>query len=401
MPMYSHSRLSVYETCPRQFRFQYVDKVAVPEVESVEMFLGSRVHAALQDLYDRVRQGTVPALDDVLAGFRRDWVKEWTPDIQISREDMTAEDYLALGGSQLTTYDERYRPFDQERTVAVERRVSFPLDETRKIWMQGYVDRLSVTREGLWQIHDYKTGRWLPSQADLDRDRQLALYQIGVQRQFPRQARDVELVWHYLAHDLEMRSRREPEALRELETRTLALIDRIQADTAFPLLEGPHCARCSYQSRCPAWSHLFTQEALPEAERPLEDGAALVDRLAALRARRREVKAEIGQTEADLIAYARAAGVEAVFGTTHRARIAILRTLSLPKQGDPRRAEMEAILRAGGRWEEVAELNIRAVGKKLASGDWPADLIGALDPFQDRGETARISLRRRQDPEDS
>jgi len=401
VPMYSHSRLSVYETCPRQFRFQYVDKVAVPEVESVEMFLGSRVHAALQDLYDRVRQGKVPALDDVLAGFRRDWVEEWTPDIQISREDMTAEDYLALGGSQLTTYDERYRPFDQERTVAVERRVSFPLDETRKIWMQGYVDRLSVTREGLWQIHDYKTGRWLPSQQDLDRDRQLALYQIGVQRQFPRQARDVELVWHYLAHDLEMRSRREPEALRELETRTLALIDRIQADTAFPLVEGPHCARCSYQPICPAWSHLFTQEALPEAERPLEDGAALVDRLAALRARRREVKAEIGQAEADLIAYARAAGVEAVFGTTHRARIAILRTLSLPKQGDPRRAEMETILRAGGRWEEVAELNIRAVGKKLASGDWPADLIGALDPFQDRGETARISLRRRQDPEDS
>ncbi len=174
------------------------------------MFLGSRVHAALENLYDRVRQGKVPALDDVLAGFRRDWVEEWTPEIQISREDMTAEDYLALGGSQLTTYYDRYRPFDQERTVAVERRVSFPLAETRKIWIQGYVDRLSVTREGLWQIHDYKTGRWLPSQQDLDRDRQLALYQIGVQRQFPRQARDVELVWHYLAHDLEMRSRREP-----------------------------------------------------------------------------------------------------------------------------------------------------------------------------------------------
>ena len=101
------------------------------------------------------------------------------------------------------------------------------------------------------------------------------------------------------------------------------------------------------------------------------------------------------------MAWGGAAGVGGLFGTTHRARIAILRTLSLPKPGDPRRAEMEAILRAGGRWEEVAELNIRAVGKKLASGDWPADLIGALDPFQDRGETARISLRRRQDPEDS
>jgi len=35
----------------------------------------------------------------------------------------------------------------------------------------------------------------------------------------------VELVWHYLAHDLELRSRREPEALRRLADKTLALIE--------------------------------------------------------------------------------------------------------------------------------------------------------------------------------
>lgn len=55
----------------------------------------------------------------------------------------------------------------------------FPLAEERKIWLQGYVDRISVRREGLWQIHDYKTGRWVPTQEDLDSDRQLALYQIA------------------------------------------------------------------------------------------------------------------------------------------------------------------------------------------------------------------------------
>ena len=38
MPMYSHSRLSVYETCPRQYRFRYVERVKVPELETVEMF---------------------------------------------------------------------------------------------------------------------------------------------------------------------------------------------------------------------------------------------------------------------------------------------------------------------------------------------------------------------------
>lgn len=40
VPVYSHSRLSVYETCPRQYRFQYLERLEVPGVESVEMFLG-------------------------------------------------------------------------------------------------------------------------------------------------------------------------------------------------------------------------------------------------------------------------------------------------------------------------------------------------------------------------
>ncbi len=66
VPIYSHSRLSVYETCPRQYRFQYVERLEVPEVESVEMFLGSRVHEALEMLYENVRRGRVPPLEGLL-----------------------------------------------------------------------------------------------------------------------------------------------------------------------------------------------------------------------------------------------------------------------------------------------------------------------------------------------
>ena len=263
MPMYSHSRLRVYETCPRQYRFRYVERVKVPEVETVEMFLGSHVHGALETLYRGVKAGRAPTLDELLAGYRGGWQAEWADSIQISRPGLTAADYLAMGARHLSAFHARYQPFDQERTVAVERRILFPLDETRKIWMQGFIDRLSVTREGIWQIRDYKTGQWLPTQQDVDADRQLALYQIGVQRQFPRHARAVELIWHYVAHDLEMRSRREPAALRELEARTLGLIDAIQTDTTWAMVEGNHCHRCSYQSLCPAWAHLFRKERGP------------------------------------------------------------------------------------------------------------------------------------------
>jgi putative RecB family exonuclease len=397
MPVFSHSRLRVYETCPRQYRFQYVERVKVPEVETVEMFLGSHVHSALEALYRSVKAGRTPALDEVLGGYRARWDAEWASTIRIGHPERVAADYQALGARQLADFYARYHPFDQERTVAVERRILFPLDETRKLWMQGYIDRLSVTREGTWQIRDYKTGQWLATQQDADTDRQLALYQIGVQRHFPRHAWNVELIWHYTAHDLELRSRREPEALRELETRTLDLVGRIQADSTWPLREGNHCHRCSFQPLCPAWSHLFPP-AMPSLLAPRhEDGGVLVDRLAELHAERRELDARIAETEAALVAYARALEVSSVFGTTHRARISLRHTLAYPKKGDPARAALEQALRAGGRWEEVAQLSLALLARRVAEGAWPSDLAERVRGFGQPGQAARVTLSRRPD----
>ena len=126
MPVYSHSRLGVYETCPRQYRFQYVDKVPVPEVRTVEMFVGSQVHSALEYLYAQVKRGAAPALDAVLDGYRKRWTEEWTEDILIRREGTSADDYRLQGEGHIAAYYRRYHPFDAERTVAVERRVMFP-----------------------------------------------------------------------------------------------------------------------------------------------------------------------------------------------------------------------------------------------------------------------------------
>jgi RecB family exonuclease len=254
MPVYSHSRLGVYETCPRQYHFQYVERVPVPEVTTAEMFMGSHVHAALEDLYAAVKQKAIPELDRVLEGFRTRWQAEWRDDIQLRRAERSADDYRRQGEALLAAYYRRHHPFDRDRTVSVERLVMFPLSQERRIWFQGFVDRVSVTREGLWQIHDYKTGRWLPTQEDLDADRQLPLYQIGLQRDFPHEARRVALVWHYLAHDLELRSRREPEALQSLAADTLTRIEAIESDRSFETVTGPHCDRCSYRSLCPAWA---------------------------------------------------------------------------------------------------------------------------------------------------
>ena len=67
MPTYSHTRLGVYETGPRQYRHQYV--------------------AATR----------LQTLDELLAGYRQRRMAEWRPDIQISRPELTANDYRRQG----------------------------------------------------------------------------------------------------------------------------------------------------------------------------------------------------------------------------------------------------------------------------------------------------------------
>jgi hypothetical protein len=49
MAVYSHSRLSCFETSPRQYWYRYVAKVKVLDIETVEAFLGTRVHEALEN----------------------------------------------------------------------------------------------------------------------------------------------------------------------------------------------------------------------------------------------------------------------------------------------------------------------------------------------------------------
>ena len=48
--VFSHSRLGCFEKCPRQFHYRYVERRPAP-FESVEAFLGKRVHEILSTHY--------------------------------------------------------------------------------------------------------------------------------------------------------------------------------------------------------------------------------------------------------------------------------------------------------------------------------------------------------------
>jgi putative RecB family exonuclease len=251
LTQYSHSRLSSFENCPRQFAYRYVENIETQR-EGIEAFVGKRVHEILERLYHHVaRHGKPPSLAQVQARFRSDWLAAWHDQVEIVRKENDIAHYQQLGERCLDNYYRRNYPFDGEETVGIEHRVQFNLDPAGRYKLRGVIDRVVRSGPGRYEIHDYKTGGYLPPKKRIDSDRQLALYQIGLSQSY-EDAREFELVWHYLAHNRTLRSSRTAEQLDALRGETIALIDRIESTTEYPPRTSALCRWCEFRQICPA-----------------------------------------------------------------------------------------------------------------------------------------------------
>src|SRR5208282_1124898 len=213
-PIYSHSQLETFEKCALKYKFRYIDNIEKEE-QGVEAFVGNRVHETVRKLHDDLLAQRLATIQQLLDFYREQWKMSWGPNVKIVRRGETAENYFQYGAQCIRTYHEKIYPSDQAETLGTERKLVFSLDAGGRYPMQGYVDRIARRADGVYEVHDYKTGRRVPTQREADGDRQLGLYHIGVQALWP-DAQHVELVWHYLGAGTTLRSRRTPGQLAHL-----------------------------------------------------------------------------------------------------------------------------------------------------------------------------------------
>jgi putative RecB family exonuclease len=249
MVIYSHSRLSAFEQCPLRFKFQYIDKIKPDIEQSIEGFLGNKVHDTLEWIYQEVAKGRTFQLDDIIEFYIENWHKGYNPDIKIVKEEYNSEFYFNKGVKFLIDYFLKYSPF-KDNTIECEKRVLVDLDNEGRYKLQGYIDRLVHHKDtNIFEIHDYKTGNFLKSQEELDQDRQLALYSIGIGQMFEG-VKDIHLVWHFLAFNKKMVSRRTIEQLEKLKQEIIQLIDKIESATEFPACPSILCKWCGFRNNC-------------------------------------------------------------------------------------------------------------------------------------------------------
>lgn len=393
--LYSHSRLKTFESCPLKFKFQYIDKLESEQQQTIEAFLGTRVHEVLEKLYKDLKFTKENSLQDLLKFFNGIWEKNINDSIRVVRKEYNQENYRKMGVKFITDYYNRFKPFNQDKTIDVEKRVIIKLDKEGKYKLQGYIDRLS-SNNGFYEIHDYKTAGNLPMEEYVIGDRQLALYSIAILKGY-QDCKRVKQIWHFLAFDKDIVLEKTKKELGQLKKDTIELIKQVEKSIKkkdFQPKTSNLCSWCEFRPVCPKWKHLFETEEKEPKEFLEDDGVRIVNEFAKLKAEKDELERKIETIKESLINFSKQKGISAVRGSNVIANINFFEDVKFPGKGTEDYEKLVHVLKNLKKWDEIVCLDIFALKKIVKEESWEKEALNKLKKFEEREKTERISLRK-------
>ncbi len=391
MTIYSHSRLSVFEQCSLKFKYKYIDKIETEIEQTIEAFLGSHVHKALEKLYKDLKFQKTNTLEELLAYFNSEWKKNWNKEIIIVRKDYTEENYRKMGEQFLSDYYNKYHPFNHTKTIDLEKKIAIKLDAHGNYLMQGYIDRLASPKEGVYEIHDYKTNASLPIQEYLEEDRQLALYSVAIKQMY-QDAKEVKLIWHFLAPNKEIVIVKTEEQLDKLKRDTIELIKKIESEKEFKPKVSSLCEWCQFRSICPEWSHLYKLEKKPINSYLGDDGVQLVNKYAELYNQKQHMEAEMDVLKDSIVNFAKENKITTIFGSEHKTKIYTYQNLKFPSADDPKREVMEKLIDQFGISKQISRIDLIKLSNTIKSGQLPEEISKELEKFYTKEETNIVKI---------
>lgn len=393
MTLYSHSRLNCFENCPQKYKFSYIDKIKTEAEETIEAFTGVRVHRTLEKLYRDLMYEKHNTLEELLEHLRDDWEKNWNDSIIVVRKEYSPENYFKLAERCIQDYYQQYHPFNQNRTLALEQRILISLDNTDHYRLQGYIDRLSDLGNGVYGIHDYKTSMHLPLPEDIEKDRQLALYSLGVHEKYP-DAEEIKLIWHFLAFQKTLESSRTQEELEELKKQTIKLIDQIEEARDFPPRVSALCDWCEFRTICKEWAHLAKIEKKPVNQYLHDPGVELVNRYIELRHKKRDfnniIDKDLEKIQNALIHFSEKENVDVIYGSDNKIRVSMNKRYTVPPKETVDRMHLEKLLKNMGKWNEVTQLDYNTLNKIIIEESWEKSLLDAVKEYMKIEQTKRL-----------
>jgi len=233
----SHFKLNMFQQCPRQYKFHYIDGLKDIYRKPRPYFtMGDHVHAALKEILSVVPTSdrSIATLEDLL---REKWRRYRKGFSDLEDEKRWAEKAL----NQL-------RWFAQNQDLAVTpimvedyHRIQLSVD----IALVGRIDRVDQEADGSLHIIDYKTGK-IPAEINQN---QLRIYALILSKELNLLVAKVSYL--YLEAG-ELRSL-EPthEDLEQATSYVIGLVDKICMERKYPATPNDYCGTCDFIEICP------------------------------------------------------------------------------------------------------------------------------------------------------
>lgn len=246
-------KLRMYETCPQQYKFAYIDHLA-DEYKKPKPYLtmGAHVHNALHDFYEQYEPAERSW--DVLEQLLR---KRWRE----NRKGFSGKDDEAKWGIKALQMLKQYYHKNDVTVTPVMLEDYYDMDIADDIKLIGRIDRADTYEDGLHVI-DYKTGKY--DEDDIS-NTQLVLYAmiVGANSKLPvHKASYLYLAtnqWHTIDIANEMYEAAAEDIVEQVEI--------IKESKEFPATINKYCKHCDFIDVCPRSSEvkqLIESGTLPE-----------------------------------------------------------------------------------------------------------------------------------------
>ncbi len=240
----SFTQLSVFETCPLQYRYRYRQRIPTPW--SAAQSFGSSVHRALELWYQALINGHKPTQSSLLTFYQETFAATGYAD------RLELKKMMQMGEKMLVSYRRNiFKP--KKKVLELEKSFSVKLGPDFKIG--GKIDRIDRWRNGV-EIIDYKTGRvW--DDKKVENSDQMTMYALaaahhGSSLRLGFKPEEVKLSFVFLQTGEIKSTKRTAAQLKRAQVDLLATKEKIE-QSRFSPTPGRWCDFCDYKLICEAW----------------------------------------------------------------------------------------------------------------------------------------------------